>query len=48
MFARHSSTTALVVAAADAAGCSVLLTEDLHHGRKFGGLTVENPFREAT
>jgi predicted nucleic acid-binding protein len=39
---------ALVVAAADAAGCRVLLTEDLQHGRKFGGLTVENPFREGT
>ena len=36
---------ALIVAAADA-GCSVLLTEDLQHGRRFSGVTVENPFAE--
>jgi predicted nucleic acid-binding protein len=38
--ARHSTLSfydALMVAAADAAGCRVLLTEDLQHGRKFGG-----------
>jgi predicted nucleic acid-binding protein len=35
---------ALVIAAAADAGCSVLLTEDLQHGRKFGGVTVQNPF----
>lgn len=39
---------ALVVAAAADAGCRVLLTEDLQHGRKFGGVTVENPFLEET
>ena len=37
---------ALVIAAAADAGCRVLLTEDLQHGRKFGGVTVENPFLE--
>ena len=39
---------ALIVAAAADAGCSVLLTEDLRHGRKFGGVTVRNPFLEET
>jgi predicted nucleic acid-binding protein len=34
----------LVIAAAADAGCSVLLTEDMQHGRKFGGVTVQNPF----
>lgn len=46
----HSSTLsfydALIVAAAADAGCRVLLTEDLQHGRKFGGVTVQNPFLE--
>jgi len=35
---------ALVIAAAADAGCRLLLSEDLQHGRKFGTLTVENPF----
>lgn len=39
---------ALIVAAAADAGCTVLLTEDLQHGRKFGGVTVQNPFLEET
>lgn len=37
---------ALIVAAAADAECSVLFTEDMQHGRKFGGVTIENPFRE--
>jgi predicted nucleic acid-binding protein len=37
---------ALVVAAAADAGCRVLVTEDLPHGRKFGAVTVQNPFLE--
>ena len=37
---------ALVVAAAADAKCRVLLTEDLQHGRKFGDVTIENPFLE--
>lgn len=34
----------LVIAAAQKAGCEVLLTEDLSHGQRFGRLRVENPF----
>jgi predicted nucleic acid-binding protein len=36
---------ALIVAAAKEAGCRTLLSEDMQHGRKFGALTIENPFR---
>jgi predicted nucleic acid-binding protein len=36
---------ALIVAAAIEAGCDVLYSEDLQHGRKFGALTIVNPFR---
>jgi predicted nucleic acid-binding protein len=45
---RHSLSVwdALIVQAAIDARCEVLLTEDLQHGRRFGELTVENPFRE--
>ena len=39
---------ALLVAAAADAGCGVLLTEDLPHGRTFGGVTVHNPFLDGT
>lgn len=35
---------ALIVAAAQEAGCDVLYSEDLQHGRVFGALRVENPF----
>jgi predicted nucleic acid-binding protein len=35
---------ALIVAAAIEASCDTLFTEDLQHGRKFGGLTIVNPF----
>lgn len=35
---------ALIIAAATDAGCRVLYTEDLQHGRKFGTLTIQNPF----
>jgi predicted nucleic acid-binding protein len=35
---------ALVVAAALAANCAVLMTEDLQPGAKFGSLEVRNPF----
>lgn len=38
---------ALVVAAAKAAGCETLLTEDLQHGEDLDGLRVVNPFEEA-
>jgi predicted nucleic acid-binding protein len=35
----------LIVAAAAEAGCSLLYSEDLQHGRKVGGLEIRNPFR---
>lgn len=35
----------LIVAAAAAGGCDILLTEDLNHGQSFGTVKVENPFR---
>ena len=35
---------ALIVAAAESTGCKYLLSEDFQAGRKFGGLTVVNPF----
>ncbi len=49
--ARDSSLSfydALIVAAAADAGCRVLFTEDLQHDRKFGGVTIQNPFLEET
>ncbi|WP_028925941.1 PIN domain-containing protein [Pseudonocardia acaciae] len=36
---------AMIVEAAMLAGAATLLTEDLQHGRRFGELTVRNPFR---
>jgi predicted nucleic acid-binding protein len=38
---------ALIVEAARRAGARRLLTEDLQHGRRFGQVRVENPFRPA-
>jgi predicted nucleic acid-binding protein len=35
---------ALLVSVATRAGCSVLFTEDLQHGQRFGKLEVVNPF----
>ena len=35
----------LIVAAALAAGCDILYSEDLSHGQKIGGVTIQNPFR---
>ena len=35
---------ALIVAAAQACECHVLLTEDLQHGQTFGGVQVVDPF----
>ncbi|MCD6675154.1 MAG: PIN domain-containing protein [Burkholderiaceae bacterium] len=35
----------LIVAAALAAGCTRLLTEDLQDGQRIEALTIENPFR---
>lgn len=36
---------AVIVAAAQSLGCSILLTEDLQHGHEFGEVRVVNPFR---
>jgi predicted nucleic acid-binding protein len=41
---RFSIYDALIVAAAQRAGCDVLYTEDLHHGQMIGRLSVRNPF----
>jgi predicted nucleic acid-binding protein len=38
---------ALIVAAALEAGCDTVFTEDMQHGRKFGALTIVNPFIES-
>ena len=38
---------AMIVQAAVDAGCDVLLTEDLQHGRDHDGLAVRDPFRDA-
>ena len=35
---------ALIVEAARRAGATRLLTEDLQHGRRIGGVSIENPF----
>lgn len=37
---------ALIVAAAQEAGCDTLFTEDMQHGRRFGSLAIVNPFIE--
>jgi len=36
----------LIVQAALDLGCAILYSEDLQHGRVFGSLRVENPFRD--
>jgi len=35
---------ALIVRAAQVSGCTRLYTEDLHHGQRFDGLEIVNPF----
>lgn len=44
--ARLSYWDGLVVAAAERAGCELLLTEDLNDGQKIGSVRVKNPFRD--
>ena len=39
---------ALIVAAAIEAGCDVLYTEYMQHGRSIGGLNIVNPFLAST
>jgi len=36
---------ALIIRAAGRAGCDRVLSEDLRHGRTYGSVTAENPFR---
>lgn len=38
---------ALIVAAASEAGCDVLYSKDLQHGRTFGKVSIVNPFLDA-
>jgi predicted nucleic acid-binding protein len=42
---RYGFYDALIIAAALDAGCSLLYSEDLQHGQKIEGLTIENPFK---
>jgi predicted nucleic acid-binding protein len=35
---------AIILAAASHAGCEVLISEDMHHGFTWGGVTIVNPF----
>ena len=44
---RLSFYDALIVAAALEAGCDILYTEDMQHGRTIGGLAIVNPFLES-
>jgi predicted nucleic acid-binding protein len=37
---------ALILSSYGEAGCSLVLSEDMQHGQRFGALTVVNPFRE--
>jgi predicted nucleic acid-binding protein len=41
---RMSFYDALIVASAIEAGCDILYSEDMQHGRVMGGLTIQNPF----
>jgi len=38
---------AVIIAAAQSLGCSILLTEDLQHGHAFGEVRVVDPFRSS-
>lgn len=37
-----------IIAAAHAAGATILISEDLNHGQTYGEVTVVNPFRQLT
>jgi predicted nucleic acid-binding protein len=41
---RISFWDAMIVQAAESAGCEVLYSEDLSHGQEYGGVLVVNPF----
>jgi len=38
---------ALILAAAEQAGCRYLLSEDFQAGRRYGGITIVNPFERS-
>jgi predicted nucleic acid-binding protein len=42
---RYGFYDSLIIASALEAGCSRLLSEDLHDGQRIEGVTIENPFR---
>ncbi len=42
----YSIRDSLIVAAAQALGCTILYTEDMQDGRIIDGLRIVNPFRE--
>lgn len=42
---RYGFYDSLVIAAALAAGCTTLLSEDMQHGQRIDALTILNPFR---
>jgi predicted nucleic acid-binding protein len=44
---RISFSDALIVASAIEAGCNILYSEDIQHGRSIGGLAIVNPFLES-
>lgn len=41
---RFSSWDAVLLASAEEAGCTLMLSEDMHDGAKLGNITVRNPF----
>jgi len=47
VYAQHrlSWYDALIVAAAQEAHCSILYSEDMHHGLRIDDMKIENPFR---
>jgi len=44
---QFSSYDSLIIAAALDAGCKTLYSEDLQHGQRIDGLTIQNPFLES-
>jgi len=42
---RISNWDAAILAAAKQLGCTVVYSEDLNHGQDYGGVRVDNPFR---
>jgi predicted nucleic acid-binding protein len=42
---RYSVWDAILLATIEQAGCTLLLSEDMHDGGRFGGVTIVNPFK---